>query len=63
MVISFSNVGMDSLVMTFFLPSTAKCGILCHLFLQEVKINLSVCFMKLHTLEHMGERRYSTMYS
>jgi len=26
-VISFSNVGLDSLVMTFILRSTVKCGI------------------------------------
>ena len=38
MVISFSNVGLDSLVMTFFLHSTVKCGIQCHLFLQEVNL-------------------------
>ena len=63
MVISFSNVGMDSLVMTFFLHSTVKCGIYCNLFLQEVTVNLSLCFIKLHTLEHMREWRYSTMES
>ena len=41
MVISFSNVGIDSLVVTFLLHSTVKCGIYCQLFLQEVKLNLS----------------------
>ena len=54
MVISFSNVGMNSLVMAFFLHSTVKCGIHSHLFLQELKLNLSLCFVKLYTLEHVG---------
>ena len=52
MVIFFSNVGMDSLVLTLFLDSTVKCGISCHLFLQEVKISFSLCLIKLHIVEH-----------
>ena len=59
MVISFSNVGIDSLVMTFLLLSTVKCGTYCHLFLQKVKLNLSLHFIQLHTLEW----GYSTMES
>jgi len=58
-VISFLNVGIDSLVMTFLLHSIVKCGMYCHLFSQEVKLNLSLHFIKLHTLEW----GYSTLVS
>jgi hypothetical protein len=46
----FLNVSINSLVMAFFVHSTVRCGIYCQ-FLQEIKVNLSLCFIKLHTVD------------